>query len=155
MTLLEDLHWFDGASDAFLETIVESVPGTRDLLLVNFRPEYQARWMQRSYYQQLPLQPLGARGDPRSCCAICSATTRASRRWPRSIHARTGGNPFFTEEVVQSLVESGHLDGRARRLSAGDADRGAAGAGHACRRCWRRASIGCRSARSRCCRPPR
>ena len=30
--LLEDLHWFDGASDAFLETAVESVPATRDLV---------------------------------------------------------------------------------------------------------------------------
>jgi adenylate cyclase len=28
------------------------------------------------------------------------------------IRARTGGNPFFIEEVVQALVESGHLKGR-------------------------------------------
>src|SRR5689334_13541938 len=40
--LLEDLHWFDGASDAYLETTVDSVPAARDLLLVTFRPEYQA-----------------------------------------------------------------------------------------------------------------
>jgi hypothetical protein len=40
--VLEDWHWFDGASDAFLETTVESIPASRDLLLVNFRPEYQA-----------------------------------------------------------------------------------------------------------------
>jgi predicted ATPase len=30
---------------------------------------------------------------------------------PEAIHARTGGNPFFIEEVVQSLVESGQLAG--------------------------------------------
>jgi adenylate cyclase len=29
----------------------------------------------------------------------------------KAIHARTGGNPFFTEEVVQSLIESGALAG--------------------------------------------
>ena len=108
--LLEDLHWFDGASDAFLETLVESVPATRDLVLVNFRPEYQAGWMQRSYYQQLPLQPLGAEairellrdqlGEDPSVAAL-----------PEMIHDRTKGNPFFIEEVVQSLVESGHLAG--------------------------------------------
>jgi adenylate cyclase len=28
-----------------------------------------------------------------------------------AIHARTAGNPFFTEEVVQSLIESGQLEG--------------------------------------------
>ncbi|MBI3386361.1 MAG: AAA family ATPase [Deltaproteobacteria bacterium] len=109
--LLEDLHWFDGASDAFLETTVESVPATRDLWLVNFRPEYQARWMQRSYYQHLPLQPLGPEairallrdqlGEDPSVAAL-----------PEMIHERTKGNPFFIEEVVQSLVESGHLAGK-------------------------------------------
>jgi hypothetical protein len=108
--LLEDLHWFDGASDAFLETTVESVPATRDLWLLNFRPEYQARWMQRSYYQHLPLQPLGPEairallrdqlGEDPSVAAL-----------PEMIHERTKGNPFFIEEVVQSLVESGHLEG--------------------------------------------
>ena len=35
MLVLEDLHWFDGASDAFLETTVENIPASRDLLLVN------------------------------------------------------------------------------------------------------------------------
>ena len=38
VVLLEDLHWFDGASDAFLDTIVDCMPATRDLLVVNFRP---------------------------------------------------------------------------------------------------------------------
>ena len=56
--VLEDLHWFDGASDAFLETTVESIPASRDRLPVNFRPEYQAGWIQRLHYQHLPLQPL-------------------------------------------------------------------------------------------------
>ena len=108
--LLEDLHWFDGASDAFLETFVESVPATRDLWLLNFRPQYQVRWMQRSYYQHLPLQPLAPDairqllrdelGDDASVAAL-----------PEMIHARTKGNPFFIEEIVQTLIESGHLTG--------------------------------------------
>lgn len=108
--LLEDLHWFDGASDAFLETFVESVPATRDLWLLNFRPEYRARWMQRSYYQHLPLQPLAPDAirqllrDELGCDPSVGAL-------PETIHARTKGNPFFIEEVVQTLIESGHLTG--------------------------------------------
>ena len=99
--LLEDLHWFDGASDAYLETTVESVPATRDLLLVTFRPEYQARWMQRSYYQQLPLQPL----DPEAIRALLRdqlGEDPSVAALHEIIHARTKGNPFFIEEVVQS-----------------------------------------------------
>src|SRR5262249_55784118 len=59
VTLFEDLHWFDGASDAFLEQLVDALPGTKFLRVVTFRPEYHARWMRKSYYQQLPLLPLG------------------------------------------------------------------------------------------------
>src|SRR5262249_19616910 len=59
VTFLEDLHWFDGGSEGFLEPIVEALPGTQSLVLVNFRPEYHAAWMQKSYYEQLPLLPLG------------------------------------------------------------------------------------------------
>jgi class 3 adenylate cyclase len=85
--LLEDLHWFDGASDAYLETTVESVPATRDLLLVTFRPEYQASWMQRPYYQQVPLQPLDSEAI-RALLRDQLGEDRASRRCPRSsVHA--------------------------------------------------------------------
>jgi len=108
--LLEDLHWFDGASDAFLETFVESVPVTGDLWLLNFRPEYQAGWMQRSYYQHLALQPLGADAI-RALLADQLGNDSSVATLPEAIHARTKGNPFFIEEVVQSLVESGHLQG--------------------------------------------
>src|SRR5439155_18692302 len=57
--LFEDLHWFDRASEAFLENMVDAAPGNRSLLLLDFRPGFHAAWMQRSYYQQLPLLPLG------------------------------------------------------------------------------------------------
>jgi len=109
--LLEDLHWFDGASDAYLETTVDSLPATRDLLLVTFRPEYQARWMQRSYYHQLPLQPL----DPAAIRALLRdqlGEDPSVAALPAIFHTRTKGNPFFIEEVVQSLVEGGQLTGR-------------------------------------------
>jgi len=110
VVLLEDLHWFDGASDAFLETSVESLPATHDLWLVNFRPEYSAPWMGRSYYYHLPLQPLG----PEAIRALLRdqlGEHESVTALPEAIHARTKGNPFFIEEVVQSLVESGHLAG--------------------------------------------
>src|SRR5262249_10233326 len=59
VTLLEDLHWFDGGSEAFLEPLFDAARGARWLIVVNFRPEYHAAWMSKSYYHQLPLAPLG------------------------------------------------------------------------------------------------
>src|SRR6266498_4501553 len=59
VVLLEDLHWFDSGSEGILEVLVDIAAATRTFLVINFRPEYHAAWMQRSYYQQLPLLPLG------------------------------------------------------------------------------------------------
>ena len=111
VTLVEDLQWFDAASDAILEQIIEAAPSTGVLVVLNFRPEYHARWMQKSYYQQLPLLPLDRQamqdllrdrlGEDPSVAAVYDL-----------IRERTGGNPFFVEEVVQSLVEAGRLLGQ-------------------------------------------
>ena len=59
ITLIEDLHWMDDASGEFLEHVVDAQGESQNLLLLNFRPEYHARWMQKSWYRQIPLAPLG------------------------------------------------------------------------------------------------
>src|SRR5215472_7783733 len=58
VVLVDDLHWIDSASDAFLAEFVEALEGTRTLYLGNFRPEYKAAWMRKSSYQQIALNPL-------------------------------------------------------------------------------------------------
>ena len=110
VTLLEDLHWFDGGSEAFIEPLLDARPGTRGLVMVNFRPEYHADWTRKSYYQQLALQPLGPDAI-RQLLADLLGNDPSINGLAQAIHARTAGNPFFTEEVVQSLIESGKLVG--------------------------------------------
>jgi class 3 adenylate cyclase/tetratricopeptide (TPR) repeat protein len=108
--LIEDLHWMDAGSEAFLEQLVEAIAGSRSLLIVNFRPGYHAPWTSKSYYRQIPLAPLG----PEAVGAMLEdllGHDAGIEGLVRSIYARTGGNPFFTEEVVQSLIESGALVG--------------------------------------------
>jgi predicted ATPase len=108
--LLEDLHWFDGASEAFVENGIEALPGTRILMLVNFRPEYHAGWMQKSYYQQLPLLPLGPEAISELLQDLLGKDPSLAGLADR-IRKRTGGNPFFIEESVQALAEGGSLIG--------------------------------------------
>ncbi len=111
VVLFEDLHWFDRASDEYIENIVvEIAPGNRTLVLLNFRPEYHAAWMQRSYYQQLPLLPLGAEAIQELFVDLLGIDP-SLQRLSELIQERTGGNPFFIEEIVQSLVETGALVG--------------------------------------------
>jgi adenylate cyclase len=111
ITMIEDLHWLDPASAEFIEHMVDARAGSRHLLLLNFRPEYRAEWMQKSWYRQIPLTPLGREAIAELLTDLLgSDASVAALAGP--IHARTGGNPFFTEEVAQSLIETGHLEGK-------------------------------------------
>jgi len=99
VTLVEDLHWIDGGSEAFLGQWVEAIDGTRGLLLLNFRPEYHAGWMQKSDYRQIPLTPLGSEAV-RSLLEDLLGHDASLRGLADAIHTRTAGNAVFTEEVV-------------------------------------------------------
>jgi class 3 adenylate cyclase len=111
VTLIEDLHWMDAGSEAFLNQWVEAIAGSHGLLLVTFRPEYHAAWTSKSYYRQIPLAPLGAEAM-RELLHDLLGNDASIAGLAKAIHERTAGNPFFTEEVVQSLIESGALEGR-------------------------------------------
>src|SRR5262245_23927781 len=110
LLLLEDLHWIDGGSAPFVETLVDAVAGTRTLLLVTFRPEYHAGWMQNLHYLQLPLLPLGPEASSELLRELLGSDPSLAGLTER-IAERTAGNPFFAEEIVQALADAGSLDG--------------------------------------------
>lgn len=56
--LFEDLHWVDSETQMVLDSLVESLPTARLLLLVNYRPEYQHCWASKTFYTQIRLDPL-------------------------------------------------------------------------------------------------
>src|SRR5208337_2181611 len=106
----EDLHWMDAGSEAFLDQWVEAIAGSRALLLLTFRPEYHPVWTSKSYYRQIPLAPLGPEAVRELLDDLLGGDAGIAGL-AKAIYERTGGNPFFTEEVVQSLIESGALEG--------------------------------------------
>jgi class 3 adenylate cyclase/tetratricopeptide (TPR) repeat protein len=108
--LIDDAHWIDAGSDGFLAHAVEAVNGTRTLWLVNFRPEYHADWMGKSFYRQLPLLPLGREATTELVADLLGRDPSLAGLSER-IHEHTRGNPFFIEELAHSLVESGSLEG--------------------------------------------
>ena len=110
VTVIEDLQWLDPASEVFLANQVDAVQGTRSVTVVNFRPEYHAPWMSRSYYRQIGLAPL----DPQAVDALLAellGDDPSLGGLPDLVRERTRGNPFFIEELVKALVEAGSLDG--------------------------------------------
>jgi class 3 adenylate cyclase/tetratricopeptide (TPR) repeat protein len=108
--LFEDLHWIDSETQAMLESLVESLPTSRLLLLVNYRPEYQHGWANKTYYTQLRLDPL----PPESAGEILNSVLgndHGLQSLMQLLIERTEGNPFFLEETVRTLIETKVLVG--------------------------------------------
>ena len=110
LLVFEDLHWIDSETQALLDSLVESLPAARLLLLVNYRPEYEHGWSSKAYYTQLRLDPL----PPTSAEAFLEALlgfNASLALLKQLLIAHTGGNPFFLEETARTLVETGVLVG--------------------------------------------
>ena len=151
LIVFEDLHWVDGETQALLDSVVESLSSARLLLLVNYRPEYEHRWGSKSAYSQLGLDGLPAESAAELLASLLGPDPGLI---PLTEMLVKRGNPFFLEETVRTLVETGVLVGErgAYRLTR-PVD--ALQVPPQCRRSWRRGSTGCRRMRSSSCRRPR
>jgi class 3 adenylate cyclase/tetratricopeptide (TPR) repeat protein len=108
--VFEDLHWVDTETQGLLDALVESLPTARILLLVNYRPEYGHGWGSKTYYSQLRLDPLPAESADELLRALLGERAELAPI-KRLLVERTEGVPFFLEESVRTLVETGALAG--------------------------------------------
>src|SRR5712692_9415068 len=109
----EDLHWIDAETQAVLDSLLDSLPTARLLLLVNYRPEYQHSWGAKTYYTQLRLDPLPPVSADEFLHTLLGDGVALGALKQRLIEL-TEGNPFFVEETVQTLVETHALVGERR-----------------------------------------
>jgi predicted ATPase/class 3 adenylate cyclase len=110
LLVIEDLHWVDSETQALLDSLVESLPTARLLLLVNYRPEYQHGWGSKTYYSQLRIDPLPPASAEELLQTILGNDPNL-RPLKQLLIERTEGNPFFIEESVRTLVETKVLVG--------------------------------------------
>jgi len=117
LLLVEDLHWMDSESQTFFTVLSESLTTTRVLLLVTHRPEYQPAWGSKTSYTQLRLDPL-SREEAEELLTALHGEGAALQSLKEFLLAKSEGNPFFLEELVQALVDQGVL----RRNAGGGVD---------------------------------
>ena len=110
LLVCEDLHWLDTETQALLDSLAESLPTARLLLLVNYRPDYRHGWGSKTYYTQLRLDPLPPASTEEFLTVLLGDDPSLAPLTPL-LMARTEGNPFFLEESIQTLVETGVLVG--------------------------------------------
>jgi class 3 adenylate cyclase/tetratricopeptide (TPR) repeat protein len=111
LIVVENLHWIDAETQAFLNILLESLPTARVLLLVNYRPEYTHGWGGKTYYTQIRLDPLPTERSEELLEVLLGDDPDLTPLKQRLVE-RTEGNPFFLEESVHTLVETEVLRGK-------------------------------------------
>lgn len=122
LLVVEDLHWADEASLALLHFLAREIGAARMLLLVTYRSD--------DLHQRHPLSRLLATFQRERCAteiavrrltanevaqliretlAAADPGVRIGTDFRDAIFARSDGNPFFTEELLRSLVETGGI----------------------------------------------
>ena len=113
--MLEDLHWADALTLDLIALLMETLTETPLFLLCIYRPERnhrcwqlatQARQKCPSRFMELRLHEL----TPQQSQAMISSLLTVADL-PETVRAtilqKSGGNPFFVEEVVRSLIDAG------------------------------------------------
>jgi predicted ATPase len=106
---IEDLHWIDSETQAFLEILIDSLASAPVLLVLTYRPEYEHHWGSKSYYTQLRLDvlsPAMTQEFVRNLVGDDASLVRLKELLPKH------GNPFFLEESIRALVETNVLAGK-------------------------------------------
>src|SRR3984893_6772043 len=106
MFLLEDWHWSDSGSREALRRLAEVIANHSLLVIVTTRPDTHDRADSAYGGLRLDIGPL----DFDDSVAIVKGVLqvqRVSDELARRVYERTGGNPFFLEEVCRALLEQG------------------------------------------------
>jgi class 3 adenylate cyclase/tetratricopeptide (TPR) repeat protein len=104
--VIEDLHWLDQPSEAFLTFLGESLGAAPLMLLVTYRPGYQHRWAEKSYYSRITLQPL-SEAESGTLIASVLGVPEIPRDLRELISRKGEGNPLYLEEITKSFLERG------------------------------------------------
>jgi class 3 adenylate cyclase/tetratricopeptide (TPR) repeat protein len=114
LLIVEDLQWIDPETQEFLDRLVESMPLARLHLLANYRGEYHHDWGGKPHYYEVRLDPLSP-AAMETLLAVMLGDAPEVEPVKRLLIERTDGNPFFLEESVRALIDSGSLIGEPGR----------------------------------------
>jgi DNA-binding CsgD family transcriptional regulator len=106
---IEDIHWADVTSIECLTFLLESLAGSRVLLVCTYRPDFASLWSGKSYHSVITLPPL-APTEGRQMLTALLGTAHIQDELVALVLDRADGVPFFLEELVQTLQETGAIE---------------------------------------------
>ncbi|SDR63926.1 SAM domain (Sterile alpha motif) [Rhizobiales bacterium GAS113] len=116
LMILEDAHWVDPTSLEVFGRIVDRIRTIPVLLIVTFRPEFDAPWVGRAHVSSLMLNRLGE-GETAAIIARLVGNKTLPADVLAEIVERTDGIPLFVEEMTKAVLEA-EGEGTARDTAA-------------------------------------
>ena len=108
--IFEDIHWYDFLTLGLLNDLVIRALDARLLLVVTCRPEHKEEWASQPNYRQLRLEPLPGESLA-ELLQVLLGSNPGLKTLKTFLMKAASGNPFFVEEIVRSLVDTGVLEG--------------------------------------------
>lgn len=117
LLLVEDLHWADSETESVLGGLVDKLAGARMLVAATRRPGPRQLWDDLDATRRVDVRPLSPAEAGRMLRRLVGddATLPSTKRL---VTEAADGNPFFLEESVRTLVETGALAGERGRYRA-------------------------------------
>jgi predicted ATPase len=109
LALLEDVHWLDPTTLELLDRTVEAIKSSRMLILMTFRPDFFAPWLDRSHVAMLQLERL-SKDEVGTMLADLTDGKDLPAELSEVIVSKTDGVPLFVEEMTKAILETGMLE---------------------------------------------
>jgi tetratricopeptide (TPR) repeat protein len=105
---IEDVHWIDKISEELFTYFSRCIQGHGILMIAAYRPEVSPPWAHGAHYQRLGLETLGSDASLRLVRNLLGGLP-LEPALEQKIVEKTGGNPFFMEEIVRNLIDQRDL----------------------------------------------
>jgi class 3 adenylate cyclase/tetratricopeptide (TPR) repeat protein len=116
LMIFEDAHWTDPTSLEALGRVVDAIRTLRVLLIVTFRPEFEAPWIGRAHVTALTMNRLAER-DVGAMVDRIIGKNLLPANIRQDIIERTDGIPLFIEEMTKAVLEAENEDDARRAAS--------------------------------------
>jgi predicted ATPase len=111
--IFEDAHWIDPTSLEALGRAVDRIATLRVLMIVTFRPEFEAPWIGRPYVTAVTINRLSKR-EIVDMIGRVVGNKLLSENLRQDIIERTDSIPLFVEEITKAVMEA-ESEGEARQ----------------------------------------
>ena len=104
VVFIDDVHWMDKISEELFTYFSRCIQGHGILMITTYRPEVAPPWAQGAHYQRLGLETLPTDASLWLVSNLLGGLP-LEPALEQKIVEKTGGNPFFMEEIVRHLLD--------------------------------------------------